>query len=366
MNERQLATRVVIEDRALRGSGHDDLLQTVATVYVEGAEYRVLAPPKAVGDALQWLDHLSVRQASAGSGGSETEVVGTYRVLALKLLEEELDRLRREENRSANEDQKKPYYHVRLQASGDAEIEVKFDLGRDELEERILGPYRNLQPIVLGGRTFAVQDLKRVEVFETVRSSSHFGEWIPTLARQGADEWLYGEPDARNVTDEFIKTPSLPVLPQKNDAIELLCSRFHVVCRQLRERHGRGPRPTLDVADEYDVQDLLHALLRIFFDDVRPEEWTPSYAGKSSRMDFLLPAQESVIEAKKARQGLGAKELGSELIEDIARYRVHPTCKRLICFVYDPEGRVANPRGIEKDLSRKESDFEVKVIISPT
>jgi hypothetical protein len=33
--------------------------------------------------------------------------------------------------------------------------------------------------------------------------------------------------------------------------------------------------------DEYDVQDLLYALLRIFFDDVRPEEWTPSFAGKS-------------------------------------------------------------------------------------
>jgi hypothetical protein len=68
--------------------------------------------------------------------------------------------------------------------------------------------------------------------------------------------------------------------------IERITTRFHAVARQLRAR--RAERPTLDVKDEYDAQDLLHAMLRIFFKDVRPEEWTPSYAGSSSRMDFLL------------------------------------------------------------------------------
>jgi REase_DpnII-MboI len=34
----------------------------------------------------------------------------------------------------------------------------------------------------------------------------------------------------------------------------------------------------MDIKDEYDVQDLLHAILRAFFDDVRPEEFVPSYA----------------------------------------------------------------------------------------
>jgi len=67
----------------------------------------------------------------------------------------------------------------------------------------------------------------------------------------------------------------------------------------------------------------------------------------------------------ETRQGLGAKELGTELIEDIVRYKTHPSCKQLICFVYDPESRVANPRGIESDLSRSEGDFSVKVIIAP-
>jgi len=145
--------------------------------------------------------------------------------------------------------------------------------------------------------------------------------------------------------------------------LETICLRFHLVVRQLRDR--RDDRPTLDVSDEYDVQDLLHALLHLFFEDIRPEEWTPSYAGKSARMDFLLKKESIVVEAKKTRKGLGARELGDQLIVDIARYKAHPDCKTLFCFVYDPEGRVANPRGIEADLSRKEGALTVKVFIVP-
>ena len=142
-----------------------------------------------------------------------------------------------------------------------------------------------------------------------------------------------------------------------------ICSRFHLVVSQLRSR--RQDRDTLDVQDEYDVQDLLHALLRLFFDDVRPEEWTPSYAGKSARMDFLLKNESIVVEAKKTRPGLGVKELGDQLIADIARYKGCSGCKTLFCFVYDPDGRVANPRGLEADLSRKEGDLNVRVLIVP-
>jgi hypothetical protein len=132
--------------------------------------------------------------------------------------------------------------------------------------------------------------------------------------------------------------------------LEDLCARFHLVARQLRERHDR--MVTLDVEDEYDTQDLIHALLHLYFDDIRPKEWTPSYAGGSSRMDFLLKQEKIVIEVKKTRKGLGAKEVGEQLIVDIQKYKTHPDCKALICFVYDPEERIANPRGLENDLKK--------------
>lgn len=149
----------------------------------------------------------------------------------------------------------------------------------------------------------------------------------------------------------------------QTSALMGIFDKFHLVARELRNRHSG--RSTLDVEDEYDVQDLLAALLRLHFDDIRREEWTPSYAGGSARMDFLLKQERTVIEVKRTRRGLGDKELGSQLIEDKARYRAHPDCRKLICFVYDPEGRIANPRGISNDLDSQEDTFEVKVIIKP-
>lgn len=147
------------------------------------------------------------------------------------------------------------------------------------------------------------------------------------------------------------------------DILDQIVFRFHAVAVQLRSRHAG--RETLDVNDEYDVQDLMHALLRLYFDDVRPEEWVPSYAGASSRTDFLLPQIDTVIETKKTRVGLNAKSVGEQLIIDIARYKKHPQCRRLVCFVYDPEGRIANPRGIESDLNGENHGIEVRVSILP-
>ncbi|HEU0154416.1 MAG TPA: DUF2321 domain-containing protein [Arenimonas sp.] len=145
------------------------------------------------------------------------------------------------------------------------------------------------------------------------------------------------------------------------ESLKRICTRLPLVVRQLRARHDG--RETIDVSDEYDVQDILHALLYLFFDDVRAEEYTPSYAGKSTRMDFLLRGESIVIEAKMTRKGLGAKEIGEQLIVDIAHYQKHPNCKSLICLVYDPEHRVVNPRGLEADLSEPREGLSVHVFI---
>lgn len=147
------------------------------------------------------------------------------------------------------------------------------------------------------------------------------------------------------------------------DPVFNIMNKFHSFTRQLRHRYNS--QPTLDIADEYDVQDALHALLRLYYDDIRAEEWCPSYAGKCSRMDFLLQDFNTVIEVKKTRRGLSGKEIGSQLIEDIARYQQHPFCNTLICFVYDPEGLISNPKGIENDLSKLSERIQVRVVIRP-
>jgi hypothetical protein len=156
------------------------------------------------------------------------------------------------------------------------------------------------------------------------------------------------------------KTP----VKEKDDLAPLLniLNRFHLPAMQLLDRHGG--RDTLKITDEYDVQDLLHALLHLHYEDIRPEEYTPSYAGGASRLDFLLKREKIVVEVKKTRPNLRAREVGNELTIDIAHYRSHPDCKRLVCFVYDPDRVIANPRGVEDDLQRQSTaEMSVEVYI---
>ncbi len=107
-----------------------------------------------------------------------------------------------------------------------------------------------------------------------------------------------------------------------HNGLNTVMERFHPVVMQLRKRHSN--RNTLDVNDEYDVQDLFHSLLKLYFRDVRPEEWNPSYAGSSSRSDFLLPEINTIIEVKKTRQSMTDRDLGEQLT--LQRYLRHFTC----------------------------------------
>lgn len=151
--------------------------------------------------------------------------------------------------------------------------------------------------------------------------------------------------------------------PDHLNLIERICLRFHAAARQLQDRHlGRD---TIRIEDEYDVQDLFHAFLRLHFDDIRPEEWSPSYAGRASRLDFLLKKERIVVELKKTRASMKSGELGEQLIIDRARYQTHPDCDLLVCFIYDPEGRVGNPVGLERDLENSGVGLKVRVIVAP-
>jgi hypothetical protein len=127
--------------------------------------------------------------------------------------------------------------------------------------------------------------------------------------------------------------------------------------------HRRKGAQVLTFHSEYDIQDLLHAMLRPWIADIRPEEFTPSYAGSSTRMDFLFPEYSLVIETKLVRDSAHAKKVGNELIIDIEHYRKHPSCKTLWCVVYDPNHYITNTQGLRSDLEGERSMSDGKVSV---
>ena len=109
----------------------------------------------------------------------------------------------------------------------------------------------------------------------------------------------------------------------------------------------------------------MHALLKLEFDDIRAEDYTPTYAGGASRLDFRLPAERCAIEVKMTRDTLKEKKLGEELIIDIARYAAAPEVKTLYCFIYDPGDHIVNPDGLKADLEKLGVGLTVKVSVVP-
>lgn len=105
-------------------------------------------------------------------------------------------------------------------------------------------------------------------------------------------------------------------------------------------------------------------MLSIHFDDVRPEEYSPSYAWWSSRIDFILKKEKIAVEVKMTRESLKDKQIWEQLIVDIARYEWHPDCETLVCFVYDSLWLVWNPVWLENDLEQSNT-YPVKVFIRP-
>jgi hypothetical protein len=152
-------------------------------------------------------------------------------------------------------------------------------------------------------------------------------------------------------------------VPDSIERVKTLCCRFHSVARQLRLRGEY--RTTLIVEDEIDAQDLLHALLRTQFDNIEIDEWTPNYSNGALRTTLLLNDSRLAVIVKKTRSGLNAKDITDQLKVDAARYRYHGRCTTLLCFMYDPDGRIGNPQGLETSLTSVSDSFVVEVLVAP-
>lgn len=267
------------------------------------------------------------------------------------------------------------YWHclLQLKSQGKEKPVVANDLPFPKLSAEIVQPWRAGQTFAVSGLlASAREDVAQIRIVHTDCNSKFYSD--DHYARMRAKGYSDFATDSRLLpfrqgtdhTNELLfglGAHAQAITPAVEDLLIMLCRRFHLCADELRNRYS--DRPGIEITDEYDVQDIMRALLRLHFNDVRPEEWTPSYGGGSARMDFLLKTEQTVVETKKTRKTLTDRGLGSELLVDIGRYAAHPDCKRLVCFVFDPERWIRNPRGLEADLSGKRDNLTVQVIIAP-
>lgn len=93
------------------------------------------------------------------------------------------------------------------------------------------------------------------------------------------------------------ETKEIPLLRIRNTL-----GKFNLFADQLK-RVRSGKEPFL-IKDEYDIQNLVHALLLLDFEDVRKEDPTPISSGASSKIDLVLKTENVLVEIKKATSSL--------------------------------------------------------------
>jgi REase_DpnII-MboI len=123
-------------------------------------------------------------------------------------------------------------------------------------------------------------------------------------------------------------------------------------------------RPGMDVADEYDVQRILQAILVTLFEEVESEEPTPKKAGVSSRLDFLLKRERIAVETKMVGRNLTVAKLHDDLAKDILYFRAHSHAGSLFIFIYDPDRKIMNSAGFEAGLHSDSDEFPVRVVVA--
>jgi hypothetical protein len=143
--------------------------------------------------------------------------------------------------------------------------------------------------------------------------------------------------------------------------LERLLRGLPRVVRELRSRHST--RPAFCVEDEYDLEDLVRALLALEFDRVRPEKRTPAYSS-GTRTDFWLPGAHTVVSVKYVLRGVQPARLVEQLQDDSAYYRGRESCNNLIAFIYDPEGILRQPATLERAWSGGENGLNVRCVIA--
>jgi hypothetical protein len=109
----------------------------------------------------------------------------------------------------------------------------------------------------------------------------------------------------------------------------------------------------------------LYALLKLEFEEVGSEEWTPPYTGGAPRTTLFVNRDQIAVVGKKTRSGLTTKELADQVAADSAYYRAQDKCATLFCFIYDPEGRIGSPKRLETNLTSVSEHCTVEVLVAP-
>ena len=265
------------------------------------------------------------------------------------------------------------YWHCYVEMSGVKGRSIVNDLTFAELEKTVVSPWLEGRPFTVSGTIVRSADtVARIKIVHTnepqqVHANRHDADMRASgIADMATDRRLLPFSAGEDLTFALLFEGEAKEQPESERVlVETVCRRLPQAVRVLSNR-SRKDRAELTVSDEYDVQDVLHAVLRAHLKYSVQEDPLPKVAGaKSGRADLSIEELGILIEIKYVRGPADQKRLFEEFSQDLVLYSRWPHLRTLLFLVYN-SADLRDAEALEKLGGKHEVSgvkFSVKVIL---
>jgi hypothetical protein len=266
------------------------------------------------------------------------------------------------------------YWHCSVQIAGDKDCSVANDLSFEELYRTIVTPWLSGRPFVVSGTIVrSTEQVAEIRIAHTEYPQRHYAEThnakmrCSGIADLATNRKLPPLSEGSDVTFELLFSGQESAAPSPDEAlVEQLCRRLPQVARILAVRSRKGKEP-YEISDEYDVQDLLHALLRGYLKYSVQEDPLPKVVGaKSGRADISIEELGILIELKFVHGPEDQRRLFEEYSQDFVLYAQWKPLKHLIYLIYN-SADLRDPEAFEKLSADQEiggRQFSTKIVLA--
>lgn len=266
------------------------------------------------------------------------------------------------------------FWHCRAQCAGEKDYAVVNDLSFQELQRTVVRPWLAGRPFTISGRIIRTsQEVKEIRIVHTsypqqVYATQHDAEMRSrSIADLATDRRLLPFRSGEDLTFPLLFEGAAEPEPSADVAlVERVCRRLPQAARILTNRLRKG-KARFEVADEYDVQDLLHAFLRAYLKYSVQEDPIPKAAGtKSGRADVSIQDLGVLIEVKYVRRPDDQRRIFDEFSQDLMLYAQWPHLRLLLLLIYN-SADLRDAEALERLAGPQEVDgrrFEVRIILA--
>ena len=266
------------------------------------------------------------------------------------------------------------YWHCSLKMIGTKDFSVVNDLSFQDLKKTIVSPWNARRPFTVAGTVVQSTDsVESIKITHTDQPQSYYASHheqrmsASGICDLSTNRKLLPLSEGTDRTNELLfsgieESTHVPDV----DLVERLCKRLPQAARILATRSRKG-KAGYEITDEYDVQDLLHALMRGYLKYSVQEDPLPKVAGaKSGRVDISVDDLGILIEIKYVHGPEDQKRLLEEYSEDLVLYAQWAHLRTLIYLIYN-SADLRDAEAFERLASTQEiggKRFDVRIILA--